>query len=969
MRARGKLNAKLFGRKPLFVAATLALVAGAVGTAGPASAAGSADWPGYLFGSDHTSYNAAATSMTPANVVGLEQSWHWAPPASPNSGTNALLATPVEVGGTVYVGAEDGYFFAVDQATQTLKWSAFLGLDTAKGNKPCGPHGQGITGTAAVANDPNTGKPTVYVNSGDGHLYALDAATGSTVWTAVVDTPSTTANDYYSWSSPLVANGKIYVGISSDCDAPLIPGGVESFNQGTGAQTGSWVDVGAGHVGGSIWSTPALLPNGDILVTTGNGYDGQGQPLYNESVVTLDPNTLAVLDNWQVPVSERTSDSDFGGSPTLFTATLSGVPTPMVGACNKNGIYYAWRQSNLAAGPVWEQRITVPYPGGVDECVAAGVWDGTRLIVAGGAPTTINGVTYPGSVQALNPATGAPLWQTGVSGDVLGSPAENGSGLLTATTYTNTVALGTYLLNAATGAQVGFVPSKTALFGQAIFAGTEMIIGGGGTYGLNGYTVYPSGPPVTAVSPTVLGLGTTTTVTLTGSGFTATPKVVISGTLINVLSTTLVSPTQIKVSLHVGKAAATGQRTVMVNEPGPIEDVCANCLTIGTPPPPPAPTSVTPNSFPDASSNVPAVVNGTGFESGATITSHSGITVKVTSVPNSTAIDATVSVSSTLAPGSYNLFVNNPDGFSGECVNCLVVTPPAPVASFSVNCTSLSCNFDGSASTAPGSSITDYAWNFGDASAVAHGVTTSHTFSGSGTYSVTLTVTNASNSTGSTTEQVKVGTTSSGISFVAAAATNGNTATESVTVPTGVTPGNGLLLFATSAVNSPITGPTGWTLVGTASNTAMVSSVWSRVAQSGDAGSTISVGFGGSYHGTVQLLAYSGTNATNPVAAEANLLTRVSTTSATTPTVTASAAGDWLVSYWGAKSSAVTTWTAPGSVIARNLDNGSGSGRMNSLLADSGVPVSPGTVGGVTATTDAAGSAFSTWSIVLAPAP
>jgi outer membrane protein assembly factor BamB len=93
----------------------------------------------------------------------------------------------------VYIGAEDGMFYAVSEATQTVLWSDNLGLDTAKGS--CGSGALGITSTAAVATDPATGKLTVYVFGSNGTLYALSAATGATgatVWTAQVDNPSTT---------------------------------------------------------------------------------------------------------------------------------------------------------------------------------------------------------------------------------------------------------------------------------------------------------------------------------------------------------------------------------------------------------------------------------------------------------------------------------------------------------------------------------------------------------------------------------------------------------------------------------------------------------------------------------------------------------------------------------------------------------------------------------------------------------
>ena len=56
------------------------------------------------------------------------------------------------------------------------------GWTTPKGTDPCGPKGQGIISTATVADDPVTGTPTVYVNSPDGNLYALNAATGAVVW-------------------------------------------------------------------------------------------------------------------------------------------------------------------------------------------------------------------------------------------------------------------------------------------------------------------------------------------------------------------------------------------------------------------------------------------------------------------------------------------------------------------------------------------------------------------------------------------------------------------------------------------------------------------------------------------------------------------------------------------------------------------------------------------------------------------
>ena len=340
------------------VATTPALPAGAA----PATI-GAADWPGFLLSTGHSSYNAAATAITPGNVAALGQKWRWLVPASPNSGKTTLWASPTVVNGVVYVGAEDGWFFAVDTTTHQRLWSDFLGTLVQPSNI-CNGGTRGIISTARVAPDPTTGALTVYVDGPDGYVHALDAATGATVWRGQVDVPKPPTADYYSWSSPLVANGKVYIGVSADCGSPHVQAGIVSFNQANGARIAYWHDLPGNMVGASVWSSPALASDGSILVSTGSSCDACLPPLalYFESIVKLDPATLQVLGAWQVPSAEQGFDGDFGGSPTTFTATLGGVPTPMVGACNKgNGIYYGLRQNDLAAGPVWRAQITVHY--------------------------------------------------------------------------------------------------------------------------------------------------------------------------------------------------------------------------------------------------------------------------------------------------------------------------------------------------------------------------------------------------------------------------------------------------------------------------------------------------------------------------------------------------------------------------------------------------------------------------------
>jgi len=447
----------------LLVLAVSALSAGAVGVTDAGSSANATtfiNWSSYLFNTSHTSSNVAATAITTVNAATLRQAWKWRPAAPTATGQPAgLLASPTVVNGTIYIGANTGVFYALNEATGAVLWHRFLGYVSAT---TCG--ALGIVATATVAPAPGSGTLTVYVAGGSGYLYALNAATGAIVWRSVIAVPSTTVNDYYDWSSPTVLNGRIYVGVSSNCDSPLVKGGLQEYDQATGALLGRYLTYPGHSIGASIWSTAAADPSGkSVFVTTGNGPGGDAL-----SVVRLDAVTLAKKDAWQIPSTQHGGDSDFGGSPSLFTATLAGVPTLMVGACNKNGVYYAFRRNNLHAGPVWQRKIGTAYgSGGVHtQCDAAAIWDGSHLFIAGNR-TLIKGVTYAGSIREVDPATGAPLWQRGLTGAPIGAPTLNGSGVLAVSEYSNGAVLD--LINAKNGTVLrSFNTGRD--FGQPVFA-------------------------------------------------------------------------------------------------------------------------------------------------------------------------------------------------------------------------------------------------------------------------------------------------------------------------------------------------------------------------------------------------------------------------------------------------------------------------------------------------------------------
>jgi outer membrane protein assembly factor BamB len=431
------------------------------------------NWAAYLNGSEHSSYASTALAITPANAASLQQRWHWTPDPPTLSGQPAavLEASPTVVNGVVYLGAETGDMYALDENTGRVLWKRLLGFSHSAQCPPLG-----ITSTATVSPDPTTRRLTVYVASGNGNLDALDAATGASVWHVVVPPSSAKLGSYYAWSSPTVAGNRVYVGLASRCDNPLVRGGLRAYDQSTGALVATYFSVPAGTVGGSVWSSALVTSDGHVVVTTGN--EGGGKRIGDSlSIVELSAISLQRQQAWQVSAADLGHDSDFGGSATVFTATLSGVATPMVGACNKDGHYYALREAAVTSGPVWARALGSPAwvakNGGL--CIAAAAWDpSTSALYAAGNTTTIAGTTSPGSIRRLDPSTGQPLWETGLPiGHALGSPSVDGAGI---------VAVGTrgtdgrvFLVDHTSGSILASL-AVGSVFAQPVFADTGLFV-------------------------------------------------------------------------------------------------------------------------------------------------------------------------------------------------------------------------------------------------------------------------------------------------------------------------------------------------------------------------------------------------------------------------------------------------------------------------------------------------------------
>ncbi|MGZ6953414.1 MAG: outer membrane protein assembly factor BamB family protein [Acidimicrobiia bacterium] len=433
------------------------------------------DWTGYLGGPEHHSSSADDT-IGVTDVPNLVPQWSWRP-RDVDGEPGSLFASPVTFGNRLFVGANIGDFVAVDMTTGEQLWSRYFGFQPSI---VC--PAMGIVSTAAVRDDGN-GNPLVYVNAPDGYLYELDGRTGATVWRSVVQIPSTTENDAFSWSSPTVANGRVYVGVSSNCDTPFVRGAVKAYDEQTGALLATAWTMPTGNVGAGVWTSVAADAGG-VYVTIGSTYgdvnDAHPATATNEfdqySMMKFDPTTLAAKGKWVAPAANSLGDPDFGSSPILFSATIGGATVPMMGACNKDGNFYAVRSDTMQL--VWQRTVGTAMDDGQSACLSGGVWDGSRLFVAGNE-TKVGGRTVPGSVRRLDPATGAVRWTTALGANPLGSGSINAKGILayTGTDWSGGSGNGTYLLNAANGNVIRVLEDNDFPgFAQPIWAGGRVIV-------------------------------------------------------------------------------------------------------------------------------------------------------------------------------------------------------------------------------------------------------------------------------------------------------------------------------------------------------------------------------------------------------------------------------------------------------------------------------------------------------------
>ena len=149
----------------------------------------------------------------------------------------------------------------------------------------------------------------------------------------------------------------------------------------------------------------------------------------------------------------------------------------------------------------------------------------------------------------------------------------------------------------------------------------------------------------------------------------------------------------------------------------------------------------------------------------------------------------------------------------------------------------------------------------------------------------------------------------------------------------------------------------------------MLTRLYRRTAAPGDAGAQVRVTMPTTTKVDLALAAYSGVDPLDPLGQWAVRQETLTTTAHTSPPLSTPAVGGWVVSYWAEKTSTTTDWLPPAGQVSRTETSGSGSGRIESLLVDSGGAVGVGPWPALTATANSAGRKVISFSVSLRPAP
>jgi polyvinyl alcohol dehydrogenase (cytochrome) len=369
------------------VAIQAVFIAGAI-LANVSTYAGSSEWP--MYGRDlHHSFARPDSIINASNAASLVNAWTFSP-------GDAVTASPTVADGVVYVGSWDGFFYALDIESGSLKWKFQVDCDNAVIPIPpqCLPAGQTppdrffsdgglITSSATVFRD------AVYFAGGK-TIYALRASDGQLMWKRVLcgnpDEPKCEVDTHDPtriFSSPTIFDNKIVLGQAAD--AAGYRGAIQALHLETG--TPAWrfevdpkLDAKGKAVGvynrgcGNVWGSGAVDElNGLIAFGTGD-CNRDATPPYHEAVLAFDVDSGKL--RWAFrPRANDTCDFDFGASANILD--IDG--NRYVGIGGKDGTYYVLRSDTRNPAGELRWSTNVVFGGNSGGFIATTAFDGQRI--------------------------------------------------------------------------------------------------------------------------------------------------------------------------------------------------------------------------------------------------------------------------------------------------------------------------------------------------------------------------------------------------------------------------------------------------------------------------------------------------------------------------------------------------------------------------------------------------------------
>ena len=310
------------------------------------------NWLTY-WGNYQATHYSGLSEITQANAGTLRAAWTFAMP-----GDAVLQTTPLVVGGVMYA-TQPGAVVAIDASTGRLIWRS---TRQRKVRNPyeINPFNRG----AAIAGD------RVFVGTLDAALVALDARTGNVLWeTQVADSML----GYSLTSAPLVVKDKVLVGITGGEFGAR--GFLDAYDIATGTRAWRWYSVPApGEFGNDTWKGDSWMHGGSPMWLTGS-YDperdtvywavgnpgpqidrsarGDGDNLFSDSVVAIDPNTGTRKWHYQFTPNDG-HDWDSAQALVLVDRAWHGQRRQLLMHADRNGMFYVLDRTDgkfLAATP------------------------------------------------------------------------------------------------------------------------------------------------------------------------------------------------------------------------------------------------------------------------------------------------------------------------------------------------------------------------------------------------------------------------------------------------------------------------------------------------------------------------------------------------------------------------------------------------------------------------------------------